>query len=307
MDLKECPLELKEFEAPEAPLCQGVLERGDQEVSLEDLDSLQQELETQLSSVVVRKRELRQEGKKRKNIEKYRGRKMKNADIEGEESEEESKADVVELVILEDSMDEPTRALPEAPVKVVDEEPTDDLMTRIDQLEKKLRAKDEKIKVLKFDLKNSKDVKKSLEEGWKKELKAKDEEFKKKEDEWKTKLQAKSEDIKNKLDKKDNEVKEKLMAKDDKLKENLAVKDEELKKALKLNKEEQETKLQELKTKLDQKAEEVLRAKAELNSKDQELKGLKVEKISRLQSQKEIAEKKVREIEMEMKAAEEAM
>jgi len=77
VDLKDLPLELKEIEAPECPRYTGILKRGDTEVSLDELDGLQQELEAALSAVVVRKRELRQESDVVQNIEKYRGRKQK--------------------------------------------------------------------------------------------------------------------------------------------------------------------------------------------------------------------------------------
>jgi len=77
VELKDCPLELKEIEAPECPRYTGVLKRGDTEVSLEELDGLQQELEAALSAVVVRKRELRQDSDVLQNLEKYRGRKQK--------------------------------------------------------------------------------------------------------------------------------------------------------------------------------------------------------------------------------------
>ena len=68
----------------------------------------------------------------------------------------------------------PTRALPKAPVKVVDEEPTacptkknelmEELMTRIDQLEKELRAKDKALYKTKKELDIKVDVEKTLAE-----------------------------------------------------------------------------------------------------------------------------------------------
>ncbi len=36
MELKDCPLELKEIEAPECPRYTGVLKRGDTEVMIND-------------------------------------------------------------------------------------------------------------------------------------------------------------------------------------------------------------------------------------------------------------------------------
>jgi len=79
MEVKDCPLELKELEGMECPRYTGVLKRGDTEVSLEDLDGLQQELESLLSTVVVRKREVRQEAEVLQNLEKYKGRKHKGS------------------------------------------------------------------------------------------------------------------------------------------------------------------------------------------------------------------------------------
>merc|ERR1719350_231867 len=79
MEVKDCPLELKELEGMECPRYTGVLKRGDTEVSLEDLDGLQQELESLLSTVVVRKREVRQEAEVLQNLEKYKGRKHKSS------------------------------------------------------------------------------------------------------------------------------------------------------------------------------------------------------------------------------------
>jgi len=79
VDLKECPLDLKEWETQECPRYTGVIKRGDTEVGLEELDGLQQELEALLSTVVVRKRELRQEAEVLQNLDKYRGRKQKSS------------------------------------------------------------------------------------------------------------------------------------------------------------------------------------------------------------------------------------
>merc|ERR1719350_2577712 len=79
MEVKDCPLELKELEGMECPRYTGVLKRGDTEVSLEDLDGLQQELESLLSTGVVRKREVRQEAEVLQNLEKYKGRKHKGS------------------------------------------------------------------------------------------------------------------------------------------------------------------------------------------------------------------------------------
>jgi len=79
VELKECPLDLKEWEVPEFPRTSNVIKRGDSEVNLEELDGLQQELEALLSTVVVRKREIRQEADVLQNIEKYRGRKQKSS------------------------------------------------------------------------------------------------------------------------------------------------------------------------------------------------------------------------------------
>merc|ERR1719319_53929 len=70
---------LEELEGMECPRYTGVLKRGDTEVSLEDLDGLQQELESLLSTVVVRKREVRQESEVLQNLEKYKGRKQKGS------------------------------------------------------------------------------------------------------------------------------------------------------------------------------------------------------------------------------------
>lgn len=78
VELRDSPLEMKEWEGPECPRFTGVLKRGDTEVSLDELDSIQQELESLLSTVVVRKREIRQEADVLQNIEKYRGRKQKS-------------------------------------------------------------------------------------------------------------------------------------------------------------------------------------------------------------------------------------
>merc|ERR1719319_155024 len=72
-------MEVKELEGMECPRYTGVLKRGDTEVSLEDLDGLQQELESLLSTVVVRKREVRQESEVLQNLEKYKGRKQKGS------------------------------------------------------------------------------------------------------------------------------------------------------------------------------------------------------------------------------------
>ena len=48
VDLKDCPLELKEIEAPECPRYTGVLKRGDTEVILEE-----KKLEVEMSHAVL--------------------------------------------------------------------------------------------------------------------------------------------------------------------------------------------------------------------------------------------------------------
>ena len=48
MELKDCPLELKEIEAPECPRYTGVLKRGDTEVILEE-----KKLEVEMSHAVL--------------------------------------------------------------------------------------------------------------------------------------------------------------------------------------------------------------------------------------------------------------
>ena len=83
MDLKDCPLDFKQFdhlEAPSAPRFFNVLKRPQGEgegLGLEDLDGLQLELEAMLSSVVVRKRHLKEELDILTNLDKYRGKNKK--------------------------------------------------------------------------------------------------------------------------------------------------------------------------------------------------------------------------------------
>ena len=83
MDLKDCPLDFKQFdhlEPPGAPRFFNVLKRptGEGEgLGLEDLDGLQLELEAMLSNVVVRKRHLKEELDILQNLDKYRGKNRK--------------------------------------------------------------------------------------------------------------------------------------------------------------------------------------------------------------------------------------
>eukprot|EP00092_Neocalanus_flemingeri_P002430 GFUD01002599.1.p1 GENE.GFUD01002599.1~~GFUD01002599.1.p1 ORF type:complete len:439 (-),score=161.22 GFUD01002599.1:96-1412(-) len=83
MDLKDCPLDFKQFdplEGTSAPRFYNVLKRpigeGDA-LGLEDLDGLQLELEAMLSNVVVRKRHLKEELDILSNLDKYRGKNRK--------------------------------------------------------------------------------------------------------------------------------------------------------------------------------------------------------------------------------------
>ena len=82
MDLKDCPLDFKQFdhlEAHSAPRFFNVLKRpsGDESLGLEDLDGLQLELEALLSNVVVRKRHIKEELDILTNLDKYRGKNKK--------------------------------------------------------------------------------------------------------------------------------------------------------------------------------------------------------------------------------------
>ena len=79
MDLKDCPLDFKQFdhlEAHSAPRFFNVLKRpsGEESLGLEDLDGLQLELEALLSNVVVRKRHIKEELDILNNLDKYRGK-----------------------------------------------------------------------------------------------------------------------------------------------------------------------------------------------------------------------------------------
>ena len=83
MELKDCPLDFKQFdhlEAHSAPRFFNVLKRptGEGEgLGLEDLDGLQLELEAMLSNVVVRKRPVKEEMDILSNLDKYRGKNKK--------------------------------------------------------------------------------------------------------------------------------------------------------------------------------------------------------------------------------------
>ena len=83
MDVKDCPLDFKQFdslEATSAPRFFNVLKRPTGEgdgLGLEDLDGLQLELEAMLSNVVVRKRHLKEEMDILSNLDKYRGKNKK--------------------------------------------------------------------------------------------------------------------------------------------------------------------------------------------------------------------------------------
>ena len=78
IDLKDCPLELKTFEpvdATSAPNYFNVIKRlSSEDIGLEDLDSLQLELESMLSSSVIRRRHLKEELDVVTNIDKYKGK-----------------------------------------------------------------------------------------------------------------------------------------------------------------------------------------------------------------------------------------
>ncbi len=77
VDLKDLPITLHEFangDQSKLPRYHAVLRRNEGDgIGMEDIDSLQLELEALLSSTVVRKVSLQEEAKVLQNAEKYRG------------------------------------------------------------------------------------------------------------------------------------------------------------------------------------------------------------------------------------------
>ena len=77
VDLKDLPITLHEFangDQTKLPRYHAVLRRNEGDgIGMEDIDSLQLELEALLSSTVVRKVSLQEEAKVLQNAEKYRG------------------------------------------------------------------------------------------------------------------------------------------------------------------------------------------------------------------------------------------
>jgi len=81
VDLRDCPLALTEFQQVEnsaIPRYSSVLRRSDADgVGMEDIDSLQLELESLLSAVVVRKSHIKEEMSLLQNIDKIKGKNRK--------------------------------------------------------------------------------------------------------------------------------------------------------------------------------------------------------------------------------------
>lgn len=78
VDLKDLPIRLPEFangdHAKVVPRYSAVLKRSEQDgIGMEDIDTLQMELEAMLSSVVVRKMTLKEEVQVLSEAEKYKG------------------------------------------------------------------------------------------------------------------------------------------------------------------------------------------------------------------------------------------
>ena len=78
MDIKDCPLELKSFDSVDsasAPNYFNTLKKpASEDIGLEDLDSLQLELENILSSCVIRRQYYKDESEVLAHLDKYKGK-----------------------------------------------------------------------------------------------------------------------------------------------------------------------------------------------------------------------------------------
>jgi len=82
VDLKDCPLEFKKLSPPGSPKYSATLREGEG-LGLEDLDTLQFELESLLIQAVTRRRHLADESDILQNIEKHKGRSKKHVGSPG--------------------------------------------------------------------------------------------------------------------------------------------------------------------------------------------------------------------------------
>ena len=77
VDIKDCPLELKSFDSVDsasAPNYFNTLKKpASEDIGLEDLDSLQLELENILSSCVIRRQYYKDESEVLAHLDKYKG------------------------------------------------------------------------------------------------------------------------------------------------------------------------------------------------------------------------------------------
>jgi len=77
VDIRDCPMEFKKLAIPDNPKYTSLLKKEGEGIGLDDLDSLQFELESLLLKSVVRRRYIIEETDILQNIEKHRGRAKK--------------------------------------------------------------------------------------------------------------------------------------------------------------------------------------------------------------------------------------